>query len=167
MPVAAAIPLEATLHVRDSCLCLRAQLAGRFDEALRPAGLTNNQFSLLNVLNGSQPKTLGAVAALIGADRTTVTAALKPLVRQGLARIGPDRADRRIRRIALTAQGHARLAIALPLRTEAHEALETALDRGRLGRVRNDLEVLSAAGRNTPADLPGEARIPPARAGHS
>ena len=90
--MAAAVPLETTLQVRDTCLCLHVQraaraLARRFDRALRPAGLTNSQFSLLNALNGPRPTTQGAVAALLGADRTTLTAALKPLIRQGLATI--------------------------------------------------------------------------------
>lgn len=44
------IPFETTLLVRDTCLCLHVQraaraLARRFDEALRPLGLTNGQFS--------------------------------------------------------------------------------------------------------------------------
>ena len=87
MSTAPVIPFEATLHVRDSCLCLHTQraaraLARRFDEALRPAGLTNEQFSLLMALNRPQPPALGDVAALLGADRTTLTAALKPLVRR-------------------------------------------------------------------------------------
>ncbi|RYG93702.1 MAG: MarR family transcriptional regulator, partial [Alphaproteobacteria bacterium] len=43
------VPYETTLHVRDHCLCLAAQraaraLARRFDEALKPAGITSGQF---------------------------------------------------------------------------------------------------------------------------
>src|SRR5579864_5013375 len=152
MPAAAAVPFETTFHVRDTCLCLHVQraaraLAARFDAALRPAGLTNSQFSLLNALNGPKPTRLGAVAALTGADRTTVTAALKPLVRQGLARIGSDPDDGRVRRIALTAQGHARLALALPLWTAAHAALEAELDGAQPVRLRHDLNALSASRR--------------------
>ncbi|MBN9440976.1 MAG: MarR family transcriptional regulator, partial [Bosea sp.] len=50
------VPFQTTLHVRDHCLCLYVQraarvLARRFDEALRPHGLTNEQFSLLMSLN--------------------------------------------------------------------------------------------------------------------
>ena len=143
------VPIETTLHVRDTCLCLHVQraarvLARRFDRALRPAGLTNHQFSLLNALNGPQPKTQGAVTALLGADRTTLSAALKPLVRQGLATVGVDADDGRVRRIALTAEGHARLATALPLWAEAHAALEAELDDAPPGRMRHDLNVLSA-----------------------
>src|SRR3546814_12741 len=105
--MADAVPSETSLHVRDTCLCLHAQraarvLARRFDEALKPAGLTNGQFSLMMALNGSGPAPLGKVADLLGADRTTLTAALKPLVRRGLATIVADARDSRIRRAALT-----------------------------------------------------------------
>ncbi len=143
-----AVPLDTTLRVRDTCLCLHAQraarvLARRFDEALRPVGLTNNQFSLLNALNGARPATQGSVAALLGTDRTTLTAALKPLVRQGLARVVADPDDRRVRRIALAAEGHARLAAALPLWAGAHAALEAELGPAQIGRMRDDLDTLS------------------------
>ena len=144
-----AVPLKTTLQVRDTCLCLHAQraaraLARRFDEALRPAGLTNNQFSLLNALNGPQPSTQGALAALLGADRTTLTAALKVLVRQGLATTIADGDDGRVRRISLEPKGHARLAAALPLWAKAHDALEAELDSADLGRMRADLNALTA-----------------------
>ena len=54
------------------------------DEALRPVDLTNQQFSLLMSLNRPEPPPIGPVANLLGMDRTTLTAALKPLERRGL-----------------------------------------------------------------------------------
>src|ERR1700721_2557944 len=94
------VPHQTTLLVRDSCLCLHVQraaraLARRFDEALRPMGLTNGQFSLLMSLNRPEPAGMGAVAALLGMDRTTLTASLKPLERRGLVRVPADPKDRR------------------------------------------------------------------------
>ena len=55
MSTQAQVPFAVTLHVRDACLCLHLQraaraVARRFDEALRPAGLTSGQFSLLMAL---------------------------------------------------------------------------------------------------------------------
>ncbi len=75
---------ETTLRVRDTCLCLHMQraaraLARRFDDALRPLGLTNGQFSLMMSLNRPEPPGMAAVASLLAMDRTTLTAALKPL----------------------------------------------------------------------------------------
>src|SRR5919206_2876829 len=94
------VPFETTLLVRDTCLCLHAQraaraLARRFDEALRPLGLTNGQFSLLMALNRPEPAGMGAVASLLAMDRTTLTAALKPLARRGLLEVRRDPEDRR------------------------------------------------------------------------
>src|SRR5471030_1387193 len=98
----AGISFATTRLVRDTCLCLHVQraaraLARRFDEALRPLGLTNGQFSLLMSLNRPEPASMGPVASLLAMDRTTLTAALKPLQRRGLVEIAADPADRRSR----------------------------------------------------------------------
>ena len=138
-----------THHIRDSCLCLHAQraarvLARRFDDALRPVGLTNSQFSLLNALNRPAPATMGEVARLLGADRTTLTAALKVLEREGLTLTMPDPADTRARRIALTSAGHARLVAALPIWTSLHARLEAELDPDQPAQLRRGLSALAA-----------------------
>ncbi|ESR26004.1 MarR family winged helix-turn-helix transcriptional regulator [Lutibaculum baratangense] len=127
-----AIPYATTIHVRDRCLCLHAQraarvLARRFDEALKPVGLTNGQFSLLMSLNRPEPPTMGAVAEVLAMDRTTLTAALKPLQRRGLVEIAPDPADRRSRRVALTPEGEAALLGALPIWQREHDEIDAAL----------------------------------------
>src|ERR1700737_4283350 len=104
------IPYETTLLVRDTCLCLHVQraaraLARRFDEALRPLGLTNGQFSLMMSLNRPQPPSMGSVASLLAMDRTTLTAALKPLERRGLVVAAAHPMDRRSRLLQLTPAG--------------------------------------------------------------
>jgi DNA-binding MarR family transcriptional regulator len=114
------VPFETTLLVRDCCLCLHVQraaraLARRFDEALRPLGLTNGQFSLLMSLNRPEPPSLKPVAELLAMDRTTLTAALKPLERRGLVSIAADPRDRRSRRLSLTPAGLELLAAAVPI----------------------------------------------------
>jgi len=123
----------ATLHIRDHCLCLHAQraaraLSRRFDEAFRPFGITSGQFSLLNSLNRPEPPTIGAVAALLAMDRTTVTANLKPLERMGAVTVAVDPEDRRGRRAALTEAGRALLAQATPVWIEEHARVEAELD---------------------------------------
>ena len=104
------LPYETTLLVRDCCLCLHVQraartLARRFDDALRPFGLTNGQFSLLMSLNRPEPPSMGPVASLLAMDRTTLTAALKPLERRGLVEVLRDPSDRRSRILKLTGEG--------------------------------------------------------------
>ena len=112
------IPFETTLEVRDTCLVLHVQraarvLARRFDEAFRPLHLSSRQFSLLMSLNRPEPPSVGAVARLLAMDRTTLTAALKPLERDGLVAVRPDPADRRSRLLSLTDEGREVLAAAV------------------------------------------------------
>lgn len=126
------LPLAATHEVRDRCLCLHVQraaraLARRFDEALRPFGLTNGQFSLLMSLNRPDGPRISDLVPLLGMDRTTLTAALKPLERRGLVRSAPDAKDARARRLALTDEGRATLKAALPIWRSTHDAVDAAL----------------------------------------
>lgn len=143
-----AIPYATTLLVRDTCLCLHVQraaraLARRFDEALRPVGLTNGQFSLMMSLNRPHPPVMGDVAALLAMDRTTLTAALKPLERRGLVEAVADPADRRCRRLRLTPAGMALLAKALPVWKSTHAAVDALLDEGGSARFRESLRAIS------------------------
>ena len=141
-------PYETTILVRDSCLCLHVlraarALARRFDTALRPLGLTNGQFSLMMSLNRPEPPTIGAVASLLAMDRTTLTAALKPLQRRKLIKIRTDRDDNRARLLELTQQGRQLLARAVPVWTSTHAAVESRLGHGEPDRLRKNLRALS------------------------
>jgi DNA-binding MarR family transcriptional regulator len=104
-------------------------LARRFDEAFRPLELTNGQFSLLMSLNRPEPPPMAPVANLLAMDRTTLTAALKPLQRRGLVRIAIDRNDRRSRTLILTAKGRHLLARATPIWQRTHADIERNLSR--------------------------------------
>nr|WP_255616809.1 MarR family transcriptional regulator [Aurantimonas sp. VKM B-3413] len=135
------------MFVRDHCLCLHVQraaraLARRFDAALKPFGLTNGQFSLLMSLNRPQPAPFGPVADLLAMDRTTLTAALKPLERQGLLTISVDPRDRRSRLLSLTPEGRQRLAAALPAWRETHAAIDAEHPDVDPDRLRADLKAL-------------------------
>ena len=148
MSNATPIPFETTLYVRDHCLCLAAQraaraLARRFDEALRPIGLTSGQFSLLMSLNRPKPPSIGSVAALLAMDRTTLTANLKPLERRGLVETAVDPADRRGRLLMLTEQGQAALLAALPIWERAHDKIDRLLLQSDARIVRAGLRALS------------------------
>jgi DNA-binding MarR family transcriptional regulator len=139
---------ETTLEVRDSCLCLHVQraaraLARRFDDALRPLGLTNGQFSLMMSLNRPEPPGMAAVASLLGMDRTTLTAVLKPLQRRGMIKVTADPADGRGRLITLTAKGRRLLSRAVPVWRNTHAAVEALLPAGDSDRLRNNLRALS------------------------
>ncbi|MDB5651639.1 MAG: hosA [Hyphomicrobiales bacterium] len=143
-----AVPFETTLTVRDSCLCLHAQrtaraLARRFDDVLRPLGLTNGQFSLLMSLNRPKPPSMGPVAALLAMDRTTLTAALKPLERRRLIEVTVDPQDKRGRLLHLTPAGRMLLATAVPIWQATHAEIEARLAGGDAERLRIDQRALS------------------------
>lgn len=142
------LPLSATHHVRDACLCLHVQraaraLARRFDEMFRPLDLTHGQFSLLMSLNRPQPPTIGSVAALLAMDRTTLTAALKPLERRGLVKVSVDRNDKRSRRLAITAAGRLLLVKAFPMWKRTHAEFERLVPNGGPDALRASLRALS------------------------
>ena len=144
-----AIPsFETTLLVRDTCLCLHLQraartVARRFDEALRPLDLTNGQFSLMMSLNRPEPPGMAAVASLLAMDRTTLTAALKPLQRRALVEITVHPADRRTRQIKLTPTGRSVLVQALPVWKSTHRAVEDLLADHDPERLRKNLRALA------------------------
>ena len=141
-----AVSFEKTIEIRDTCLCLATQrsaraLARRFDDALRPVGLTSGQFSLLTSLNRPNPPTMGSVASLLAMDRTTLTANLKPLERRGLVWTRTDPKDKRIRRLALTEAGAALLAAAVPIWTRTHAEIDRLI--GDADSVRAGLRALA------------------------
>jgi len=142
------LPIAVTHRVRDTCLCLHVQraaraLARRYDEALRPLGLTSGQFSLLMSLNRAQVPSIGQVSAVLAMDRTTLNANLKPLERRRLLTVSVDDADRRGRRLALTPAGRALLVRALPVWKRTQAATERLLGRSNRDALRSDLRKLS------------------------
>jgi DNA-binding MarR family transcriptional regulator len=144
---AAGISFETTLFVRDTCLCLHLQraaraLARRFDDALRPLGLTSGQYSMMMALNRPEPPSIGSVASLLSMGRTTLTAALKPLQRRDLVTVVVDAADRRGRRLRLTSAGRALLARAFPVWRRTHAEIDRLLAGNGMDRLRRDLQTL-------------------------
>jgi DNA-binding MarR family transcriptional regulator len=129
-------------------LCLSLQRAARalarqFDEAFRPLDITNGQFSLLMSLSRPHPPTMGEVAALLAMDRTTLTAALKPLERRGLLVSRTDSEDKRARRLLLTPAGRELLDRAYPIWAALHRELDASFPPSRLAAMRSDLKRLA------------------------
>ena len=86
---------------------------------------------------------MASIAGLLAIDRTTLTAALKPLKRRELVKIIPDRTDHRSRRLILTPAGESLLASALPTWQQTHQAVEGLLKDVDLDRLRSALLALS------------------------
>ena len=142
------VPYETTRLVRDCCLCLHVQraarvLARRFDEVLRPLGLTNGQFSMMMALNRPKPAPMAGLAELMGMDRTTLTAALKVLQARGLVKVLADPVDRRGRLLKLTAKGMKVLARAVPAWEKTHAEIEESLGDGSADQLRRSLRALA------------------------
>ena len=105
--------------------------------------MTNGQFSLMMSLNRPEPPGMAAVASLLAIDRTTLTAALKPLQRRGLVKVTADRRDRRSRLPTLTAKGRTVLVRAVPVWQRTHLEIEALLPADEPERLRKNLRALS------------------------
>ena len=86
---------------------------------------------------------MSPVASLLAMDRTTLTAALKPLERRGLVEVRIDPDDKRSRLLILAPAGRALLIAALPIWQATHEAVEAALPQLDPDRLRQDLRALA------------------------
>jgi DNA-binding MarR family transcriptional regulator len=94
-------------------------------------------------LNRPEPPTIGSVASLLAMDRTTLTAALKPLHRRRLVTVMVDANDRRSRRLKLTPAGRALLARAFPVWRRTHAEIDRLLPGTGPDRLRRDLIALT------------------------
>ncbi|WP_210526709.1 MarR family winged helix-turn-helix transcriptional regulator [Rubellimicrobium arenae] len=141
------LSIATVQEIRDQCLCLAAQraarrLARRFDRVFAPLGLTNGQFSMLVALSGTWHPRLSELAAFLGMDSTTVTAAMKTLERRGLVELQPDPDDARARRPRLTGSGRDLVGRAVPLWREEHARVQADLrgaEAAALARTLADL----------------------------
>jgi DNA-binding MarR family transcriptional regulator len=114
------------------CTCLRLRKASRrvsqiYDRALEPCGLTVTQYGLLGHVAALDGIGIGALADRMVMDPTTLTRNLKPLLKQALIVLLPDRRDRRARRLHLTGDGRRTLARAKPAWKRAQFHLEQVL----------------------------------------
>jgi DNA-binding MarR family transcriptional regulator len=95
-----------------------------YDDVLAPSGLRATQYTLLAALARHVNPPLGDLAADLVMDRSALAHTLAPLIVRGLAAFEPDAADRRLKRIRLTAKGRALLEEAEPLWRRAEDHFE-------------------------------------------
>lgn len=141
---------ETARLVRENCLCMAVQRASRavgrmFDDAFRPLGLNNFQFSLLMLLNRPSPPTIGGLAEDLAMDRTTMTANLKPLERRGLLAVRRDTQDGRIKHIVLTGAGRALLSKAVTHWQAVNDAVRSRVDNADLTPLYSGLDGIAEA----------------------
>ena len=120
------------------CLCATVRRASRllnrrFEEALRPAGVSPSQFELMMTLRAAGASGAGgatdqaALARLLETDQTTLSRNLKPLLDQRWIETAQDKQDARRRSYRLTRPGHDVLRKALRLWKRAHSEMEDRL----------------------------------------
>lgn len=111
---------EKLVSIGQNCNCLTMQRAARatarkYDEAFRVLDISNGQFSILVSVAVMQTASIQAIAERLSMDRTTVTAALKPLQRRNLITVETPTLDRRCRNICITKNGLNVLKNAIPI----------------------------------------------------
>jgi DNA-binding MarR family transcriptional regulator len=134
----------------SGCVCTSLRMASRvvtrrYDRALAPAGLRTSSYSIVARLDAEGELALGELAARLALDRTTLSRELRPLVEEGLVRLGDDRADRRRRMVALTEDGRRAVARARPLWAEAQAELAKEFGLDRADALRAELHALVGA----------------------
>lgn len=135
-------------YMSENCACIRVRRAARavtkrYDEALRPLGITSSQLILLIMVEKQRNRSTNALAEYLGMARTTLVRNMQLLERQGFVR--SDVVGKR-RRAELTATGRTTLEAAIPLWEQVQGGLVDDLGEQRWHRVKAGLEDLAAAG---------------------
>ncbi len=117
---------------------LSRQVTQLYDQALRKEGLKSTQVHLLTLIREEGPLTVGRLAELIGADRTSVTRAVQATVAEGWVEVGPG-PDGRSKSVDLTAEGRELLERVEPLRARQEAAFRRALEGVTSKRFVDDL----------------------------
>lgn len=106
-----------------------------YNEYLTPLGIRTTQFTILRTLALTGTTTASQIQDMLVMDQTTVSRALKPLVRDGYISVG-EGATRREKALSLSTQGKELYQRALGPWNEAQKML-----RKKLGKGQDDLLV--------------------------
>jgi DNA-binding MarR family transcriptional regulator len=121
-------------------------LTQRYDEALRPLGLTITQFTILQALSLAGEITQGTLGEILAMDSTTLTRTLGVMNRQGWIKKNSG-TDRRERRLRLTGVGKSEFNRAVPHWQRTQEAIRVGLGKRRwddLTELINDTTLMIA-----------------------
>ncbi len=115
--------------------------------ALRPRGLTAARWQVLSVLTEFDGSRIGAIATMIGLEQPAASRVIDQMVRDGLVRRRPARADSRVVEVWITSVGRRVHEELLPEATEYVQDLvagfapaEIAAMTQLLGRVLDNVE---------------------------
>jgi DNA-binding MarR family transcriptional regulator len=117
------------------CMCANLRRAARaltqrYDEALRPLGMTITQFTILQALSLAGEITQGKLGEILAMDSTTLTRTLEVMNRNGwiAKKYGTDRRERRLR---LSRAGKSEFNRAFPYWQSTQETLRVLLGKQR------------------------------------
>ena len=131
----------------ELCLCMNLrsaaqQLTRDYDAALAPAGITANQFSLMNMIRTGDSPNVKELAEASGLDRSTLGRNLRVLEKQQLVSILSG-ADARTREIRLTKHGRQALRHATPLWHGVQDAFVARLGEEKRSQLKTLLTELT------------------------
>lgn len=133
-------PMPQFEECNSAALRQAARAVGQmYDQHLAQVGLRGGQFSILAALARKGPLSVGALAALVGLDRTTLNRVLKPLQRDALVVAEASDTDRRSRLLVLSPAGRERLAQARVHWEAAQAAFEINYGVEQAARLRDML----------------------------
>ncbi|MEM9669581.1 MAG: MarR family winged helix-turn-helix transcriptional regulator [Pseudomonadota bacterium] len=145
-----------------SHLLHRAQqiAAGRSAEALRDAGITLRQFSVLAAISLDEGVSQSKLVDLTGIDRSTLADMAARMETAKLIKRVSSKTDARAKSVTLMAAGRKALAKAMPGVTAADEAILETLPKSRRDSFLSALATLA----NAPEEAPAEPEPAPAPA---
>jgi DNA-binding MarR family transcriptional regulator len=137
-----------TRRPAEVCSCSAVRQAARhlsrlYDEALAPADVSLNQYSILAKLDRLGPQTVAELAERLIMERSTLGHLLRPLQARGLVRIRTAPEDGRRRLVSLERPGVALLRVARPLWAAAERRFERAFGLRQASGLRRLMQQLT------------------------
>ena len=112
-----------------------------YDNALRPAGITVAQFTLMVVVAKTQPESISMIGDILSIERTSVSRNLALLEKRGLVERGDETMARK-RPVVLTRKGRAKLNEAYALWQTAQSEIEMKFSSGGFSGAMKALRTL-------------------------
>jgi len=138
--------MTTDLMVATNCQCKKLREASRkisriYDDALRPVGITANQFTMLIGISLMGPISITGLANKLGMERTTLTRNLTPLEKKGLIELNTGHG--RTRNATITPQGKDVIKKAKPEWKTAQTQIIKQIGKQNLQALNNTLSLIS------------------------
>jgi DNA-binding MarR family transcriptional regulator len=140
------LSISAT-KISKECFCFSLKkaerlISRRYDEALAPFGLRNGQFSMLICISGANLINIQSIAHQLNMDRTTTTAALKPLEKRKLIKITASKEDSRVKLVSITPLGISLLTKAIPAWQKIQDQMKADINLDNFIKLKDQLSLL-------------------------